>query len=167
MLNPRPQSLEGRGGVWSSSQGQGAGEVGEEAESPEAVSAGLALTQDVRTLAPGEARAPEPGGQGPKEGASQRAFGAKGGSSDPWSPLPMSTPPWPPAVIHSHPHSLHTQAGAAKALDPHPGPQECLWIGTQRAGPRQRVCKGGGSSVLLLIGGLTGIYPITIHVHWF
>lgn len=51
VLNPKPQSLEGRGGVRSSSHGQGAGELGEEAESPKAVSAGLALTQDVRTLA--------------------------------------------------------------------------------------------------------------------
>ena len=148
-------------------------------ESLEAVSAGLALTQDVRTLTPGETRALEPGQSGARRESKSKASGPKGGSSGPRSPatpqlqpLPMSTHPRPHLQphIHTHIHFTHTHTHtekAVRALDPHPGPQECLWNGTQWAGPWQCGCQGGGSSALLLIGRLAGIYPIAVHVHWF
>lgn len=138
-------------------------------ESPEAVSAGLALTWDVRTLTPEEARALKPGQSGVKRGSKSKASGSKGRSSGPQSPeTPQLQPLHLQPHIHTHVHYACTNVRAAvRALDPHPGPQECLWNGTQWAGPWQLICQGGGPSALLLIGRLAGIYPIAVHVHWF
>lgn len=94
-------------------------------ESPQAVSAGLVLTQDVRTLAPGGARTPVRGwGSGFGGGSKSKAFGAKGGSSGSWGlatqfhPLPTSTP-------HGHtcghiftPISTHTHTQSCEGSGP-------------------------------------------------
>lgn len=50
---------------------------------------------------------------------------------------PTATPTATCAATHtlSHSHPLHTHRGLrATALDPHPGPLECLWCRTQRVG---------------------------------
>lgn len=112
------------------------------------------------------------GAQGLKEGASQRLLEPRDAVRARGDQQPLNsfhpTHEHTPVATHSQPHPLHTYTqGTLRALDPHPGPQECLWIGTQWAGPWQRGCQGGGSSALLLIGCLTGIYPIAIHIHWF
>lgn len=86
-------------------------------------------------------------------------------------------PPWAawedPAIVGLHPysprcrrahgavhiiHSIHTEGGwAVPALDLHPGALECLWIGSQMGAAE--------SSSTLLIDGLTGVYPVAVHIH--
>ena len=100
-------------------------------ESLEAVSAGLALTQDVRTLTPGETRALEPGQSGARRESKSKASGPKGGSSGPRSPatpqlqpLPMSTHPRPHLQphIHTHIHFTHTHTHREGCEGPGPTP---------------------------------------------
>lgn len=121
-----------------------------------------------------------PGGARPATRGRRRervkAFQSQGRRSGPWGPVARpqlhptltSTPPQP----HVQPHTLtptpksHT-LWAAKALDPPPGPWNVSGLVPSRRAHGRRGCHGGGSSVLLLIGCLAGIYPIAVHVHWF
>lgn len=160
---PRPWRA-GKEGGQSSSHGQVLVTWVRRLESPEAASAGPALAWDVLTRAPEE--------PGARRGSKSKALRAERGSSGPWGPatlqlhpVPARTPPQPhlqPYTITLTPTPIpHTQR-AAKALDPHPNPGMSLdWY------PAGGAAKGGGSSALLLIGCLTGIYPIAVYIHWF
>ena len=132
-----------RMGSRSRSNGQVLVRWGKTLESPEAASAGLALTYDIRTQVPGGARAPKPGGQVPEEGASQRLSEPREavqapGAQQPFNstPCPRGHPPQAHLQPHTHshpcPHPLHTHTQGCRGPGPTPWTLECLWIGTQR-----------------------------------
>lgn len=132
-------------------------------EGPEAASAGLALAQEVRTPVPGRSNQVQ-GFQSPV-----MHFRPPGGPTTPphLQSLPTSTPPRSHNRTHSQPHTLHIRRGLGRpwthTLDPG---MSLDWQPKGQVHGRRR-CQGSGSSASLLIGCLTGIYPIAVHVHWF
>lgn len=62
----------------------------------------------------------------------------------------------------------HTRAHTHTEGGPDPSyPLECLWHFSQALGARESGWLRGGSSSSLLIGCLTGVYPITVDIHGF